>query len=136
MQTIHVFIACFPSLESALAYSQPQWEPEPAAEASDEEYEAWEDRNPSWLMKNDLGITYLDEDFIETIWGTNGDGRSSDWKYLSSFIGNESAAVCKKIAAIDDNTLILIDAQASGGFPVAFRSTSAMTYCGPFPSQH
>ena len=85
-------------------------------------------------MKKDLGIIYLDEDFIETIWGDNGDGGGGDWKYLSSVIGDESAVACKKIAASDANTLILIHTQASGGFPVEFSSTSTMTYCGPFTS--
>jgi hypothetical protein len=132
IRTIHAFIASFASENDAQTYSQPQWEPEPDADASDEDYAAWEDRNPQCRMKNDLGIVYLDEDFVETIWGVDGSDAGANWAYLASFIGDENAAVCRTIAAGKANTLILIDEQAAGGFPVSFRSTPATTYCGPF----
>jgi len=131
-RTLNVFIASFENRNDALTYSQAQWEPQPPADASDEEYEVWEDRNPQWRMRSDLETSFLDADFIETIWGIDGGDVGADWAYLASVIGVENAAVCKTIAAGESNTLILIDAQATGGFPVGFRSTPAMTYCGSF----
>lgn len=133
IQTIHVFTALFENKDEALAYTQPQWEPEPPDEVSDEEYEAWEDRNPSCRMKEDLGFDgFLDEDFVETIWRARGRGDDVDWKYLSDLIGSANTNACKNIASDDSNTLILIDAQALGGLSANLSSTTAMTYCGTF----
>jgi hypothetical protein len=66
---LHVFAGAFASRDDACMYTEVQWEPEPDSSVSDEDYRAWEDRNPSWRMKADLGDPYLDSDFIETIDG-------------------------------------------------------------------
>lgn len=65
---MHVFSDYFQNRESACSYTEAQWESEPGANASDEEYAAWEERNPVWPLKDELGV-YLDSDFIETIFG-------------------------------------------------------------------
>ena len=133
IQTIHVFTAFFENEDAALAYTQPQWEPKPAEGAGDEEYEAWEDRNPSCLMKEDLGFDgFLDDDFVETIWRARYSGNDVDWNYLSGLIGSANANACKNMASDHSNTLILIDAQALDGRSANLRSTTAMTYCGTF----
>ncbi len=130
---VHVFISCFRREDEALAYSQAQWEPEPGEDASDEDYKAWEDSNPSWLMRKELGEPYLDSDFIEIVWGT-GDGEPGvRWDYLASVIGSANTSVCQRLAPSEATTLILIFGQALGGFPFAFSSTPEMTYCGAFP---
>ncbi len=42
----------------------PYWEPEPDDSVSDEEYDAWERRNPRWCFCEDIGLK-LDQDFVE-----------------------------------------------------------------------
>ena len=70
-KTLHVFSGTFGSREEACSYSEKQWEkPEPDDSWSDEEYAAWEDRNPTWLIFRDLNVVRMDPDFIETIFGT------------------------------------------------------------------
>jgi len=129
---LYVFIASFGTEAEALAYCQPHWEQEPDEKASDEDYQAWEDHNPSWPMKRELGDAYLDEDFIETIWAGD-DGRASpDWKYLSVRLEAVDVEACKALAPSDGSTLILIDELALGGFDFELSSTSAMTYCGAY----
>jgi len=63
--TVHILAGNFADRDSATQYSEEQWAPEPPESASDEEYKAWEDDNPRWAMREDLGIEYLDHDFID-----------------------------------------------------------------------
>jgi hypothetical protein len=125
-------IASFETEGQALAYSQPHWEPEPGEKASDEEYQAWEDRNPLWPMKRELGGAYLDEDFIETIWAIDDGLTGPDWKYLSGRLEAADVEACKAIAPSRGSTLILIDEQASDGLDFKPSSTPAMIYCGTY----
>jgi hypothetical protein len=46
---------CLPRLPSHHAASQP----EPDESVSDEEYEVWENRNPTWQLRADLDVDYL-----------------------------------------------------------------------------
>lgn len=73
---IHVFTALFATNDGASAFGHPHWEPDPSQDASDEEYTAWEDRNPIWPMKSELGCS-IDNDFVEIIWKS---GEEPDWE--------------------------------------------------------
>ncbi|WP_152979937.1 hypothetical protein [Mesorhizobium sp. 1M-11] len=136
MHRFHIFVATFASEVDAASFTEKQWEPEPGDEASDEEYAAWEGRNPSWPMRAEQGFTYLDGDFVETIWG-DGDTGGSDvnWRYLASLVDSDDAARCRDVAPPGSNTLVIIHQQALGGFDISFRSTSTMTYCGCFQAR-
>src|SRR5215470_17933603 len=82
-QTVHVFSGTFGSREKACQYSEQQWErPAPDDSWSEEDYAAWEERNPTWLLRRDLG-TRLDPDFVETIFG------SDKIEYLGNQLANE-----------------------------------------------
>jgi hypothetical protein len=129
---LHFFLAAFPSEADALAFSQKQWEPEPGEDASDEEYAAWEDRNPSWPMRAEQGFTYLDGDFVETMWGTGTTGSEVNWGYLASLLNPDDVGRCQDLAPAGSNTLIVIDGRALGGFDFTFRTTATMTYCGRY----
>lgn len=83
-------------------------------------------------MRAELGFTYLDGDFVETIWGIDGNGPGINWHYLASLLDPDDVAKCKDAAPPGSNTLIIIRAQALGGFDFTFRSTPTMTYCGCF----
>ena len=131
----HIAAASFVREDEALAYSQEQWEREPGEDASNEVYDAWENRNPSWRMRDEIGDVYLDSDLIETVWNTGQSDRGTNWEYLTSVIGPENAATCKRVAPICTTTLILISENALGAFPFEFTSTPTMTYCGAFPSR-
>jgi len=75
---IHVFTALFATKDEASTFGHPHWEPEPSQDASEEEYTAWEDRNPIWPMKSELSCS-IDNDFVEIIWKS---GKEPDWDYL------------------------------------------------------
>lgn len=60
----HLFGANFASDEEAELYACAQWEPVPPTTTSDAEYCAWEDRNPTWRMADELEF-HIDSDFVE-----------------------------------------------------------------------
>jgi len=121
---VHVFAGTFESREEAVLYTEPQWEPEPAEDVSDERYREWEDRNPIWGMRTDLDV-YLDSDFIETIDGPD------RYTYLQGMLvdGAEIQSIRERAPA-SANMLVLIFHQALGGFPALMSSTPRLTYCG------
>lgn len=79
----HLFAARFPDQTEAELFAFEQWEPAPAADASDAEFSAWEARNPSWRLKQELG-DYMDSDFVELI------GSEGSAHYLESLIRSDS----------------------------------------------
>ena len=122
---LHVFAGSFASRHDACLYTEQQWEPQPDESASDEEYAAWENRNPAWGLREDLRIG-LDSDFIETIDGDNRYG------YLGGYLVNDGDLDAIHKSAGDSNILVLM-------FPDAFHdpkdqlaSTSRLIYCGAF----
>ncbi|TWU22365.1 hypothetical protein Pla52o_34210 [Novipirellula galeiformis] len=123
---LHVFTGSFPSRADACLYTEAQWEPKPDDSVSDEEYAAWEDRNPVWGFRNDLGDAYLDSDFIETI-----DGHRR-YKYLETYLVNDGDLNVVQSAVPDANILLLVFPNALGGFDATLRSTSKLSYCGEF----
>jgi hypothetical protein len=126
VKTVHVFTGRFTNRDAARRYTEAQWEPEPGESASDEEYVAWENRNPVWPMKIDLGV-YLDGDFIETI---DGDRR---YDYLKEMLlDGQAINRIKATAGSGSNILVLIFDEALGGFKSEVKSTPSLTYCGQF----
>jgi hypothetical protein len=110
----YTFSGRFRDRNDACAYALDQWEQEPSPMASEEEYDAWEDRNPTWQMKTDLGEVYLDHDFIEVI----GDMEHlSRYDYLRSMLKNaDDIPGIRRSAGPGANILVLIFKEALGGF--------------------
>lgn len=127
---IGVFTALFASNEEALAFGLPHWEPEPGDDVSDEQYAAWEDRNPIWLMKTELACRHIDSDFVEVVWKS---GDEPDWDYLATRLHASQVATIRA-GTISANTLVLIDRTAIGDHPVELRSTESLAYHGRYPS--
>lgn len=127
-QYVHVFAGQFPSHAEACLYSEGQWEPEPDDSASDEAYEAWENRNPHWQLKNDLGCQYLLSDFVETVYGTE------IFAYLRTLLKDPQAATAiEQQAGPDCNTLVLVFSLAFAEFPEpTLASTPVLRYCGRY----
>ena len=123
--TVHVFLGNFNSIEEALNYTEAQWEPEPDDNASDQEYSDWEDRNPVWLMKNDLNV-YLDSDFIETI------ENEDRYEHLKNMLVNKNDINKIKNIHLDSKILVLIFNEALGGFSAKLTSTKTLHYCGEY----
>jgi hypothetical protein len=122
---LHVFAGTFSSRDEACLHSEPQWEPEPDDTVSDEDYAAWEDRNPIWALRDELGVG-LDSDFIETI---DGDNR---YEYLGGYLVNADDLDAIRTAAGDSNILVLVFPDALHRPDAEFRSTSRMVYCGSY----
>lgn len=79
---LHLFIANFTDKNSLFQFAEEQWEPEPDDSISDEEYYEWEERNPSWKLKDEIQF-YMDSDFIEYYFGKDELG------YILSLIKSE-----------------------------------------------
>ena len=122
---LHVFVGSFPSRDAACGYTEEQWEPDPGDDASDEENAAWEDRNPTWQLRDDLGVA-LDSDFIETIDGPK------RYKYLLSYLVNPSDLELVRNSNPEAKVLVLVFPNALRDQNVEFHSTSRLTYCGAF----
>lgn len=124
--TVHVFVGEFPTRADACEYTEAQWEPEPDENSSDEDYAAWEERNPRWPLRTDLDI-YLDSDFIETI---DGDERYS---YLESLVEHKGSILeIRDRAPEEANIVVLVFGEALGGYSAEVKSTEKLTYCGEY----
>lgn len=122
---LHVFAGSFDSRADACLNTQEQWEPEPGEEVSDAEFAAWEDRNPTWGLSDELGIG-LDSDFVETIDDEN------RFEYLRDYLISPSDLDMIRAAAGESNILVLIFPDALHEPDSRFVSTSKMKYCGSF----
>lgn len=120
---VHVLIGQFDSRDSATRYTEPQWSPEPDDSASDEAYAEWEETNPSHELAADLGV-YLDEDYVETLWGDVASHR----EYLASILVDNT-----EIATLggSGNTMVLIFGGAINETST-IRTTPQVHYCGAF----
>ena len=124
---VHAFLGAFESLAHALLYTEAQWEPEPPNDASEDTYRAWEDRNPTWAMRSELGITYLDADFIETV------GNAERTTYLSEHLEHSTDLdLIRARTPPHANVLVLIFEEALGGFESKLASTTRLSYCGRY----
>jgi hypothetical protein len=125
-RTVHVFSGTFGSKEKACQYSEQQWErPAPDDSWPEEDYAAWEERNPTWLLRDDLG-TRVDPDFVETIFG------SDKIDHLASQLANDAdrQKLLTKIPQEAD-TLVLIMSPAFDGRQ-GLSSTPRLRYHGEY----
>ena len=123
---IYVFAGEFKDRTEACVYSEPQWEPEPDDSVSDEEYLAWENRNPVHKLKDNLD-TYLDSDFIETV--------TLDYDYLSSLnISYKDIEKIRETISPKFNYMVLVFEDALGGLELNSSPTSTefLHYCGRY----
>ena len=128
--TIHVFAGKFRDRDEACTYSQEQWDETPVLLMTEEERRTSETRYPHWPMCTDLGIEYLDHDFIETIGDQDGLNR---YGYLQTMLSNPKGIErIRQEAGPEANILVLIFEQALGGIDVNMRSTPRLAYCGAF----
>ena len=127
-ETLHVFSGQFASRSEACEYSEKQWEcPAPDETWSEDEWSAYEDRNPSWALDSDLGVEYMDSDFIETIDGVD------RMKYLESQIElQEDFEQLRTLIPDNHNIFVLIMSPAFDGRKVKLGSTPNLTYHGEF----
>ena len=123
---VHVFTALFENTEAAFAFAHPHWEPEPDEHVSDEDYAAWEDRNPIWPLKEELGGVRMDSDFVEVIWKP---GLMPDWDLLKSRLRAADLFESREDGA-RVNTFVLIDRAAFGDVDLELHSTANLIYCG------
>ena len=104
-----------------------QWErPAPDDSWSDKAFSEWEDRNPSWRLKDDLDV-YFNSDFIETVHGPE----KNDYLATQLAKSDDVVRLLEEIAP-SANTLVLIMSEALGGFAETLRSTSSLRYHGQF----
>jgi hypothetical protein len=74
----YLFSAFFETGKKADEFISEQWESEPE-DVSDEEYEEWENNNPTWKLKEELEF-FMDSDFIEP---------AQDIEYIKSMIKDD-----------------------------------------------
>lgn len=122
---VHVFVGTFRNRDEACLYSEAQWEPELDESATDEEYSAWEERNPKWDFRDDLGVS-LDSDSIETI---DGDER---YDYLRSYLDRPEEIELIRNTDKNANTLVLLFPDSLPDEDTELKSTTRLTYCGSF----
>ena len=128
LTTIHLFAGTFDSLEAAEQYCQRDWGQAPDESAPPQEWEAWENEYPKWPLRDELGV-YLDEDFIELHFRPE---PGAAW--LSPVLEMLEAPDREQIqrAIESDNTLLLLDINALGGFEAELRSTARLRYLSAF----
>ena len=127
-QTIFIFSGKFLTREKACLYTEEQWEePKPDDSWSDEAWDAWEERNPSWQMFDDLDVFHMDSDFIETIFGDD------KIEYIKGQLTNdEDRRVVEETIPADADTIVSIMSSAFMDKKVKFQSTDVLTYHGEY----
>ena len=129
--TVHIFVGSFDTVDSARAYSMPQWQPEPSESASDDEYSRWEDNNPVWRFRDDqTGLVELDSDFVELVFGVR-------WpSYLSSLVAKVNPCLQSTLDAgfNSANCLVVVFEQALRGHLSSLCSTPKLRYLGAHPA--
>ena len=126
IDTVDVFVGRFADRFEATSYTEPRWEDEPDETASDDEYDAWEERNPIWPLRAELGGR-LDPDFIETI------DEPARYEYLAGLLVDPTAIEEIRRTAANANVLVLVFEESKDprtSTPCV--STSRLTYCGRF----
>jgi hypothetical protein len=78
-------------------------------------------------MRSDLGITYLNADFIETVEG------AECTAYLSEHLAHSTDLdLIRARTPPNANVLVLIFDEALGGFECTVSSTVRLSYCGQY----
>lgn len=130
--SFHLFSGTFRNETEAQEFTFEQWEPEPSPEASENDYEAWEVSNPTWLLKQELGV-YMDSDFVEL---------TTDPAYISTLIKNtDEKAILNKLSCANYSHYIIVGADSIYGDLRATsneehlrepESTASLMYLGKF----
>ncbi len=130
MSSLHVFGVIPDSPGEAFGYAYPQWEESLPDDASVDEHNAWDDRNPIWGLRDDLGC-YLDCDFIECF---DDFGSTERLKYVATQLADPTDVEKIESRIGKCKTIILLHENALGGFKSAkkMRSTDSVVYCGKF----
>lgn len=127
----HLFAATFESETHARQFAFEQWQPEPAASASAAEFAAWEERNPSWQLAQELEL-FMDSDFVEL---------DESLDYVQSLMADEAqkAQLCSRSLAEFSHFIIVGDNAIYGDRRSADQanlrqpqSTATLTYLGHF----
>ena len=126
-KTVHVFGIRPGTCGEDEGYALPHWEPEPPEEASDEEYDQWQERNPVWGLRTDLGC-YLDEDFVEYFDDSDRDMMA----YVESQLANPGDIEAIRAALPEVREIVLVFSEALDGSPATMKSTSGADYAGEF----
>lgn len=127
--TVHVFGIKPGTRGEEAGYAYPFWEPEPSDGVSDEVYEAWEDRNPIWGLRDDLGL-YLDSDFVET----HLDSDEFDfWDYLGVYVTDPADIETIRERLSGSYQFVLVFSLALEGAEADFSETEGAWYAGEFP---
>jgi hypothetical protein len=126
--TIHLFAGAFASRAEADAYLLRDWGDAPAEDAPLEEWQAWEAEYPKWPLREELGV-YLDEDFVEFHFGSPAEAAER------SLLLEEADAEQVRAVTEHSNVLVILDANALGGFEVHLQSTARLRYLGSFLAQ-
>ncbi|AZC26899.1 hypothetical protein [Pseudomonas sessilinigenes] len=128
----HLFAARFANDTEAALFAFEQWEAEPGPDATDAQYHAWEARNPSWRLRQELGWS-IDSDFVELI------PQQGHLEYLESMI--RSAAQRQRLhwpVLLQYSHFILVAHAgiAHFGQSLALPSTLSLDYLGEFNGPH
>ena len=127
----HLFAATFESETHARQFAFEQWQPEPPASASAAEFAAWEDRNPSWQLAQELEW-FMDSDFVEL---------DESLDYVQSLMADEAqkAQLCSRSLAgfshfiiVGDNAIYGDRRSADHSQSRQPQSTATLTYLGHF----
>ncbi|UVL59699.1 hypothetical protein LOY54_16775 [Pseudomonas sp. B21-032] len=127
----HLFAATFESETHARQFAFEQWQPEPPASASAAEFAAWEDRNPSWQLAQELEW-FMDSDFVEL---------DESLEYVHSLMADEAqkAQLCSRsldafshFIIVGDNAIYGDRRSADHSHSRQPQSTATLTYLGHF----
>ncbi|MFJ2545258.1 hypothetical protein ACIOVF_02180 [Pseudomonas sp. NPDC087612] len=127
----HLFAATFESETHARQFAFEQWQPEPPASASAAEFAAWEDRNPSWQLAQELEW-FMDSDFVEL---------DASLEYVQSLMADEAqkAQLCSRsldafshFIIVGDNAIYGDRRSADHSHSRQPQSTATLTYLGHF----
>lgn len=131
----HLFGATFASDAEAERYAFEQWEPESSSSATDAEYSAWEDRNPTWRLAEELEF-YMDSDFVELLGGVADVVTQIRTPHDAARVCAESTGFTHFIVVMANADAIWADRRATSAQikPVvrAPESTATVTYLGRF----
>lgn len=131
----HLFGATFASDEEAKRYAFEQWEPEPSNGATDAEYSAWEDRNPTWQLAEELEF-YMDSDFVELLDSVADVITQIQRPHDAARVSSEAKAFTHFIIIIANPDAIWADRRSTSAQvkPVVRppESTATVTYLGRF----
>ena len=113
--SLNVFTGSFSDEQDAFSYVSWNYEADPD--------------NPASEFAREFGVPHFDDDFVETIWG------SDRLDYLKSLLVNGSdAALVENVCDANDNTLVVVlEIEGNRDIQFAPAKGNRMRYCGRFP---